>query len=314
MTGDKEAFFNTEKAITYRDIYNWAIKRLDNSYEARLIVEEVMQGVFTEEEELGKRYGVKYFLYSDRYVDTIAANKIEQMVTRRAQKEPLQHILGHYGFRYLDIKTDRRALVPRPETEILVEAALAELRNMAGDAGGNRKSEVIPHLTLLDIGTGSGVIGCSIAAECDDVDVVCLDISAEALDLAKENTGTLREEARNRVSLLRGNLADAIKDKTVDIICSNPPYLAAGELSTLDEEVRCYDPISALVGGQDGFEIIDQIISLAPELLKPGGSLVLEMAPRQARNAVSLAKSAGAHDISVIKDLAGRDRVLLARW
>ncbi len=303
---------------TYRHLYDWSVKCLSNPHEARLIIEDIMAKSFSPDAggTLGP-YGMKYFLYLDRTADREAAESIKEMIARRLKREPLQHILGHCGFRYLDVKTDGRALIPRPETEILVEVALAELRNLRflqENTVSDRKNQQIGDLGLLDIGTGSGIIGCSVVSECGYVNAVCIDISAEALDLARENVEGLEENARGRISFLRGNLADAVKKKSVDVVCANPPYLAEGEFSGLDEEVKGYDPVLALIGGPTGFEIVSQIIVSAPGLLKSAGSLVLEMAPQQAEASVALAVHSGARYASVIQDLTGRDRILLARW
>jgi release factor glutamine methyltransferase len=232
-----------------------------------------------------------------------------QLANRRAEGEPLQHVLGHWGFRRLDVRCDRRALVPRPETEVVVEIALAELRRVA--ARGGRP------LLVADLGTGSGVIACAIADELDpetEVSILATDDSNAALALARENcerTGTA-----GRIELLRESWFEALPETVkgrLDLIVSNPPYLADHELGDLDPVVKDHDPRKALVAGRTGLECLAHLIAGSPAWLSGDGSLVLEIAPHQDSSVEGLAEAAGFVAAHVEPDLAGRPRVLVAR-
>lgn len=230
------------------------------------------------------------------------------LARRRRAGEPLQHVLGHWSFRTLDVVCDRRALVPRPETEVVVEVALAAV---AASDDGERPLE------LVDLGTGSGVIALSLAVELGPrAHVTAVDRSRAALELAAVN----RERAGvgpGQVELVEGEwfapLPPSLRGR-VDLVVSNPPYLAAAELATLDPVVRDFDPEAALVAGERGLEAIEAIVAGAPAVLAPGAPLVVELAPAQAAAAIRVATEAGCASARVERDLAGRLRCLVARW
>jgi release factor glutamine methyltransferase len=313
---------------TYRDLLLYAAMKLNNRREAEIILEEVLflsslpgQGENLPDNQPvdhKRTPGVRLFLNQHHRADPEEINLLDTMLERRLFGEPLQHILGHYSFRGLEVKTDQRALVPRPETEILVEVALDELARLRELQSTYRdfiiKETVTVNLDVLDIGTGTGVIGCSLVSECGYVNVICSDISAAALSLAKENIMFLAPEQRERIALIKTDLLQPIKSSSVDLVCANPPYLAESELAGLDIQVRDYDPKEALVAGATGFETIERIINAMPEVLKENGVLVMELAPEQAAKSLTLASTCGAKDTSIVRDLAGRDRILLARW
>lgn len=235
------------------------------------------------------------------------------LARRRSAGEPLQHVLGHWSFRTLEVKVDSRALVPRPETEIVAERALAELR---------RLSRAAPLGPLADLGTGSGVIACSLARELPEAvpgvagTIYGTDVSVGALELARENVATSLPAAwPMTIELLLGSWFDPLPSSVrgaLDIVVSNPPYLAAAELAGLDEVVREHDPEVALVAGESGLECIEEIVAAAPQWVSERGSLVLEIAPHQKDAALALAAAAG-FAAEVGDDLAGRPRVLVAR-
>lgn len=222
------------------------------------------------------------------------------MVERRRAGEPLQHVLGRWQFRTLDLLCDRRALIPRPETEVVVDVALAEV-----DRCGARLA--------VDLGTGTGAIALSLAAERPRLAVVATDISADALAVARANLAGLGRPAA-RVRLVAGDWYGALDPDlagTVDVIVSNPPYIADDE--ELPPEVEHHEPRIALRAGPTGLEQVQRVVEGAPTWLRPGGSLVVEIAPHQAAAAAGAARAAGFGDVAVLEDLAGRPRVLRAR-
>jgi release factor glutamine methyltransferase len=246
--------------------------------------------------------------------DTASASelaRLQALVQRRAAGEPLQHVLGGWGFRTLDVTVDRRALVPRPETEIVTEHALLEL---------DRLSLLWPgeSMTAVDLGTGSGVIALSLAAERPGLRVLAVDRSRDALDLAAENKARLARDVAARVDLLEGDWFAALPAtyaRSLALVVANPPYLSEAEWQQLDAVVRDYDPREALVAGPTGLEAITRIVNESPAWIRPGGALVIEIAPHQARAALSFVDKCG-HDYAaatIERDLSERDRVLVAR-
>jgi release factor glutamine methyltransferase len=232
-----------------------------------------------------------------------SARRVE-LARRLASGVPLQHVIGHWGFRQLDLTVDRRALIPRPETEVVVAVALREL---AANRGARTSARA------LDLGTGSGAIACSLVAECDDLAVVATDRSLEALSLAAENRQRLSPAARERLVLVGADWY-APFGATFDLIVANPPYVSEKEWAGLDPLVADHDPRHAIVAGPDGFECLEQVISGAKGALRRGGALVVELAPAQAERAIALVRRRGARVASVEPDLTGRPRVLAARF
>lgn len=226
------------------------------------------------------------------------------MVERRAAGEPLQYVLAAWGFRTLDLFVDRRVLIPRPETETVVEVALAALSRLGGKAP-----------VAVDLGTGSGAIALSLAAEAPAVTVWATDASPDALDVARANLAGLPGRAARRVTMVQGNWYEALPDDLagrVDLIVSNPPYVATGD--ELPPEVADWEPPCALFAGPDGLAALRQVIAGAPEWLGRPGALVAEIAPHQAQAVGALARAAGACEVEVRPDLAGRPRALEAVW
>jgi release factor glutamine methyltransferase len=245
--------------------------------------------------------------------------RARRLAKRRADGEPLQHVLGHWGFRRLDVLTDRRALVPRPETEVVVEAALGELDRLDAEQGAPPAVR-----TAVDLGTGSGIIACSLVAEASvPLVVYATDASTAALALARDNAERALgpdalggEGSARRLVLRPGSWFEALPASLrgrIDLVVSNPPYLAEEEWPELDPVVRDYDPYGALVSGPTGLEAISHLIEGALAWLATPGSLVLEIAPHQSDRAISVATQAGYRTAEVRPDLAGRQRVLVAR-
>lgn len=224
--------------------------------------------------------------------------RIRPLVRRRAQREPLAHILGTAEFAGLMLRTDRRALIPRPETEELVERLVATLRP--------------PPLRALDLGTGSGAIALALARAWPDCRVTALDRSTDALALARENAALAG--LADRVELLLSDWWAAVPAEPIfDLIVSNPPYLSAAELSTAEPEVREFEPHAALVAERDGRAALETILAGAPARLAPGGWLALETGPDQHPALLAAAEAAGFAHRESVPDLSGRPRFLLLR-
>jgi release factor glutamine methyltransferase len=226
-----------------------------------------------------------------------AVAHFDAMVARRATGEPLQYVVGEWGFRTLDLYVDARVLIPRPETETVVQAAI--------DAIGTRRP-----LTAVDLGTGSGAIALSLAVELG-AEVWATDESADALAVARANVAGC---GVTTVRLCEGDWFDALPAELrgrVDLIVTNPPYVAADD--ELPAVVRDWEPTRALVAGPTGLEHIERIVRDAPAWLSRPGVLVVELAPQQADAVLELALDAGFDDVDIRPDLAGRARALVAR-
>jgi release factor glutamine methyltransferase len=245
------------------------------------------------------------------------------LADRRAAGEPLQYVLGTWQFRTLELAVDRRVLIPRPETEQVVEVALAELARI----GAGRQAGGDP-LVCVDLGTGSGAIALSLAAEGPGsvdrpLEVWATDRSTDALDVARVNLGALSASdpaAGGRVTLSEGSWFDALPDRLVrrvDLVVANPPYVAEDEYPGLEPGVREWEPVGALVAlrgssGVAGLADVEAVVTGAARWLGPSGALVVELAPSQAYAAIDLARRAGFTRVGTARDLAGRMRMLVA--
>jgi release factor glutamine methyltransferase len=240
-------------------------------------------------------------LDDDALAARIAAG-VAAAVRRRARGEPLQHILGWESFRGLRLRVGREVLVPRPETEILVEAALALL-----PPAGRRRVDVV------DVGTGSGNIACAIAAERTDTRVLAVDASPAAVAMARENAAALG--LAERVTVVGGDLLGAVRSAAVDLVVSNPPYLSRATLRTLPREVRDHDPRVAIDGGHDGLDVITRVVDDARRVLRPGGALSMETGGGDHTRAVAeRMRHAGYVEVDVRADLLGVRRFVSGRW
>jgi release factor glutamine methyltransferase len=231
----------------------------------------------------------------DRELNEEQEAAFEANVARRVKREPLAYILGEWGFRRLTLKTDRRALIPRPETEIVVERALEHIRGL-------------DEPSVLDVGTGTGAIALAIADELPQARVTAVDVSPDALALARENlelTGV-----NGRVRLVEHDLTSGLGDGEFDLVVSNPPYVEPDELPTLQPEVRDWEPRIALVASG----ATEQLSRGATEALRPGGWLVLETAAGAGERVERLLSEVGFEEVRITPDLAGRDRVAEGRW
>jgi len=218
----------------------------------------------------------------------------EELLARRARREPLAYILGHWGFRRLTLKTDTRALIPRPETEIVVERALEHL-------DGRQPA-------VLDVGTGTGAIALAIVDEHPGAQVTAIDASKDALALARENLDLLG--INGRVRLVEHDLTEGLGHHSFDLVVSNPPYVEPEDIETLQPEVRDWEPRIALVA----HGATEAVARAATEALRPGGWVVLEIAENQAAKVAGLLRDLGYEHLRVSADMAGRDRVIEAQW
>jgi release factor glutamine methyltransferase len=240
-----------------------------------------------------------------RYDQPLGADEraaFKALVKRRAAREPVAYIVGRREFWGLDLRVGPEVLTPRPETERLVETALAFL-------GGCETPRV------LDLGTGSGCIALALAHNCARARVFATDVSRPALVAARENT--LRHDLADRVQLAAGKDLEMIAPPRArfDLIVSNPPYIPTAAIETLAPEVRDYEPRGALDGGADGLAVYRRVVPAAAACLRPGGELILEIGWDQRAAVTQLARSTGLYrDIRCVADYGGRDRVVrLAR-
>ena len=281
-------------AVTWDDLYRAAAADLPER-EARWIIEEAA----------GERLGAT----ATEKVSQKAHAHVTHMVERRRNGEPLQYVLGSWAFRGLDLMVDPRVLIPRPETEQVVEVALRELDRL--DAG-----SPADHHTVVDLGTGSGAIALSLAHERKNTRVWAVDASPDAVAIARANLAGLAGAAATRVRVVEGDWWDGLPfdlKGCIDLAVSNPPYISSAEMEVLPPEVLDWEPKQALEAGPAGTEAIEKIVRAAPDWLAPTGAIVIELAPHQADAAVALAKSVGFEDAAVEPDLAGRPRALVAR-
>jgi release factor glutamine methyltransferase len=237
---------------------------------------------------------VRLYVDLDRPLDKAELTAFRALIERRMAGEPTQYLTGVREFYNRPFKVDPRVLIPRPETELLVEAALHRLPR---DAPG----------TALDVCTGSGCIAISLAAERPQATVLATDLSPDACALARENAQALG--VADRVTVLHGDLyAPLPSEARFDVVVSNPPYIASGEIPTLSAEVR-REPHLALDGGPDGLVLIRKVIEGARRVLKPGGLLAMEIGETQGAALKALLQAAGFEDARVEKDLERRDRL-----
>jgi release factor glutamine methyltransferase len=242
--------------------------------------------------DLSGRSAAGALVRPDAPVDAELASALRRGSARRAAGEPLAHVAGRAGFRRLVLRSDGRALIPRPETEGLVDLLLARVR------GG----------MVADVGTGTGALALALASEGAFTTVVATDVSDAALALARENVA----ETGLRVGLVQSDLCAALRPGVFDALVSNPPYLSMAEYTALDQAVRVWEPEGALVGGTGGSEITMRLLDDARTVLRPGGWLALELDCSRAEACARHASALGWNEVTVLADLFGRDRYLLA--
>jgi release factor glutamine methyltransferase len=242
------------------------------------------------------RKRIELYLEFERTLTEAELAPLRELVRRRGLGEPLQHLLGTVEFCGRVFLCDKRALVPRPETEELVELLKSRISN--------------PASRIADVGTGSGVIALSLAAEFPEAEVHAADVSDDALTLARENA--VRHGLQDKTVFIKSDLLDGVEG-TFDLIVANLPYIAAGDRSTLSREVS-HDPEVALFAGERGTEMICKLIDAARAQLRPRGLLALEIGIGQADDLVALMREKNYHDIDAIRDYGGVTRFLFGRY
>ena len=280
--------------MTYRELYEYGKSRLSEAgiaeagLDARLLLEYVCHA---DRNEL--------ILYADRERNSMEEQFYRMVIEKRASRIPLQHITGEQEFMGLPFQVNEHVLIPRQDTEILVEEAMRYL----GDG-----------MRILDMCTGSGCILLSLLKYSNECEGVGIDISSDALRVAQENAQRLQLDA----TFLEGDLflplknfkSDKTSDTLFDIIVSNPPYIETKVIDTLMPEVRLYEPVSALDGGEDGLCFYRKIAAEAPRFMRKGAYLFFEIGCAQAQKVKMLMQEAGFVKVEVLKDYAGLDRVV----
>lgn len=256
---------------------------------------------------------VGLYLNFDRPMGKEELSSYREMIKRRGAREPLQYITGHQEFWSLDFKVTPDVLIPRPDTEILVEQAIKAVRRETLDVRRKNKET----LTILDLCTGSGCIAISLARELKEAVVYAVDASEKALKVAGENAEKLG--VKDRVFFLHGDLYEALRSHlspltSFDLIASNPPYVKNVDIPNIQPDVRDYEPRMAVDGGPEGLDFHKRIIGGAPDYLTSGGWLMMEVGEGQAEAvAEMIADSKAFETASTVKDLAGIGRVVKAR-
>jgi release factor glutamine methyltransferase len=227
----------------------------------------------------------------------------EDLIAQRANRVPLQHLVGSTGFRRLELAVGPGVFVPRPETEVVVEAVLAAIADIAQPR-------------VVDLCAGSGTIGLSVAHEHPGAVVDLVEISDSAVEWMHRNLTSLDEAARPRVRIHHADLeaAPTDLDGQVDVVASNPPYVALHERDLVDPEVKDHDPGVALWAGEDGLDVIRRVVARATVLLRDGGRLIVEHSDRQGESAPAVFTAAGFVDVTDHLDLTGRPRYTTATW
>jgi release factor glutamine methyltransferase len=256
------------------------------------------------------------YAYPEHELDATTQERYFCLIARRASGVPTQHLTGHQEFWGLDFEVTPDVLIPRPETEHVIEVALDRL----GAASGGSAPPNNAALRIADVGTGSGCIAIALANELQNAHITATDISARALEVARRNAA--RHDLSSRMDFIECNLLDALlhesrvtshESRLLDAIVSNPPYIARREAATLPREVREHEPEAALFGGETGTEMYAPLIAQAGTLLKPGGILVLELGYNSAEHVLRLLNTPAWSEVTFTNDLAGIKRVASAR-
>ncbi len=235
---------------------------------------------------------------------TISQEQVDdynKLIERRTNHEPTAYILGHREFMDLDLIVNEDVLIPRPETEVLVESVIDHLNDNTGI------------IKIADIGTGSGAIAISLAKSLSGASVEAVDISEKAINVARLNIG--KYNLLGRITVHLGDLLSPLNGKKFNAIVSNPPYIPSRVIDTLQAEVKDYEPSTALDGGMDGLDFYRLLFKESPKFLIDGGFLAVEIGFDQAESVKKLAEAEGQFkDIEIIKDLSKNDRVIIAKY
>ena len=251
---------------------------------------------------------VALFLRANEEVDPETEKKYFELIARRAERIPLQHITGTQEFMGHTFKVSPDVLIPRQDTETLVEEAARTIQNTPKEKlTFMEKLRGVKEWEVLDLCCGSGAIGISLAKICSNIKVTASDISSAAIKVATENADNLRA----KLKFAEGDMFAPHAGKKFDMIVSNPPYIRTAMISILQEEVKTHEPLGALDGGRDGLEFYKIIVAKAADYLKPGGFLMLEIGHDQGEDLRKMLKDDGRYTpAEVIKDLPGKDRVV----
>jgi len=250
---------------------------------------------------------VTLYLTLDQPLNESEISGYRELIKRRLRREPLQYITGIQEFWSLDFIVDPQVLIPRPESELLVEQAIERLKPAAVQGDHSPR--------ILDLGTGCGALATVLAKEIPRSQIWATDVSRTAIDIARINAE--KHGVSRKIEYIQGDLWQPLRDKdiTFDLIVSNPPYVSAEEYEDLPPEVRSYEPRLALDGREGGFYFIREIIERSPDFLNPGGWLLLEMAPNQTDRALELLECIDTFDKKMrIKDYSHRYRVVCAQY
>jgi release factor glutamine methyltransferase len=256
---------------------------------------------------------MKLYLNFERALTDGETDNFRELIKRRAQREPLQHITGTTSFCGLEIAVNRHVLVPRPETELLAEIGWEFLNAGRADLPvGQGESQNQAQKTALDFGTGSGCIAIALAAKSPSAKIIALDISPEALTIAKQNAEA--NKVTNRIEFLNGDgFAALASEAPFDLIISNPPYIPSAEIATLDPEVRDFDPRGALDGGPDGLDFYRRFATETQDFLKPDGKIMIEFGDGQGESIRHIFEEQNWIVEAVREDYTRRQRILIAR-
>ncbi len=251
---------------------------------------------------------VSLFLKAEEEVDPETEEKYMELIRRRAERIPLQHITGVQEFMGYTFKVNPHVLIPRQDTETLVTEAAKTIQDTPREKlSFFEKLRGRKEWDVLDLCCGSGAVGISLAKICSNVKVTATDISAEAVETAEANA----EDLRVKVRFLTGDMFEPVKGRKFDMIVSNPPYIRTNMISILQEEVKDHEPLNALDGGRDGLDFYRTIVEKAADFLKPEGFLLVEIGHDQGEDLRKMLKDSGKYSPAVvIKDLPGRDRVV----
>ncbi len=251
---------------------------------------------------------VSLFLKAEEEVDPETEEKYMELIRRRAERIPLQHITGVQEFMGYTFRVNPHVLIPRQDTETLVTEAAKTIQSTPREKlSFFEKLKGRKEWDVLDLCCGSGAVGISLAKICSNVKVTATDISAEAVETAEANA----EDLRVKVRFLTGDMFEPVKGRKFDMIVSNPPYIRTNMISILQEEVKDHEPLNALDGGRDGLDFYRTIVEKAADFLKPEGFLLMEIGHDQGEDLRKMLKDSGKYSpAAVIKDLPGRDRVV----
>lgn len=285
-------------AWTVRRIIDWTTQHLKKhgSETPRLDAEVLLAHV-------RKTARIQLYVQFDSILSEAERAAMRELVQRRVKSEPVAYLVGHREFFSLNFRVTHDVLIPRPETETLVMAAL--------DAAMAFESP-----RILDLGTGSGCVGIVCAVRLPKAQVTAIDISPQALVVARENAD--RHKVSNRMEFLEGDLFAPLPEAArFDVIVSNPPYVAEGEMASLPDDIRLHEPHLALRAGPDGISVLRRIVADAPQFLRRGGTLAVEFSPEQAAAVTQLftTQTSGTyHNVIPLKDAAGKVRVVRGTW